>query len=116
MSFGDCAESISKLKIDVVLVPVRAAYAARRKLRNGSFLAGCDIQQMQLADAVLVGDEGDCLAILAEVEGLHVPLDRRTKVRMLFGREINVSEPLEFGLLVRGNENPLAVLAELGAA
>ncbi len=97
-------------------MPLDAEHQPGGQLRRGLLLAGGRVEQVQHAQAFLVGDEGDRPAVGREREAVDVPGNLRRQVAVRAGREIEAGETLELRLLVGRDVEPLAVGAEAGAA
>src|SRR6202522_3183341 len=67
------------------------------------------------AEAVFICGERDRLTVGSDIEAFHVPMNLAGEESELLGREVQVGETLELGVLVRGEINSFPVFAELCA-
>ena len=71
-----------------------------------------DVVDVQDPESVLVRNEGDLLAILGEIELLHIPGNRGAEIGVLAAAQVNIGEPMKLGFLVGGGIDSFAVFAE----
>ena len=83
-------------------------------LGGGSHFAvlNLNLNEMKLAQAVLVQRISDPLAIVVQVPVCHVPFVVGQERGVLFGLEIDVGKVLKFRVAIRRDENALARLGE----
>src|SRR6266853_1642182 len=62
--------------------------------------------------AFFVRHERNHFSVMCQIERFDVPCNVRRQVLRLLRQQIQVSQPVEFRILVRGDVNPLAILAE----
>src|SRR5580692_891439 len=67
---------------------------------------------MQHAEAVFIDYECNGFSVIGEIELVDVPRNIAGEISMFLGREINIGQTLKFRVLVGGDENAFAILAE----
>ena len=82
--------------------------------RQGGIRCLLVCRNVELAQAVFIGDEGDVFAVFAERELFDVPWDAGGEVVRRHGGEVEVRQALEVGVAVGGEIDSFAVFAEDG--
>src|SRR4029434_1096614 len=96
-----------------------AATGYRREFLSASWNCvlglSLNIVDVKNRETVFVGDKIAFAAIVGEIEFVHIPGDGRREICVFFAGQINVSQPVKFGVLVGGRVNSFAVFAEAAA-
>src|SRR5277367_6151386 len=99
----------SEGEIATVAVPLHAEKQSGRQFGRWFFFAGFGVEQMYDAEAIFICSEGDRLAVRRDVEVFHVPVNVFGEKRVFLRREVQIGEALEFGVLIGGEIDSLAV-------
>ena len=105
-----------KSQVTAVLVKTQTANQTRGNAGNRAILACGSIHEVKLADAVFIGDKRQRLAVLAEFDFIHVPLNVPGEIRGLHGGQVKISQALEFGITIGSGVEAFAIFAERAAA
>src|ERR1700716_1523447 len=95
----------------VVRMPLDAADDSDRKLRDHDLSSGRGVDDVHSADAILISDVGDAVAVLGQLELIDIPfLPAEDRLRTI--RQMHAHELREFRAFIAEEVDVVAVAAE----